>query len=440
MSTKPWYASVPRSTGNHIMAGMVITAVAVLGFSAWSATAPIAGAIITSGAFVASGQNKTIQHLEGGVIREILVREGDVVEVGQTLLVLDDTTPRAEQRRLTLKQARLEAVEARLKAEINASETVDIPAHLLEADEPEVATIIENQRLTFRARRNSMMSEIAAIEEGINSLEEHLTGARTQLAAVKDQLILYEEEIGGKKGLLTSGLIRKSEVLQLQRARLGLQGEVGRLTGDIGDTRERIARSREQIAGVRNAAVKQAIEQLQDVRAEIFDTRERLMTARGILDRIRVAAPVRGAVVKMRYHTAGGVVEPGRSILEILPLREELLIEVRVRAQDIDSVKHGNLAMVRLTALNQRITPMISGEVVYVSADAISEEGRTDKASRDTYIARVRLSTEEVSTVANFTPTPGMPAEVYIRTADRTFFQYLTKPVRDTMSRAFREP
>jgi HlyD family secretion protein len=422
------------------MAGMIITGVAVLGFSAWSATAPIAGAIITSGAFVASGQNKTIQHLEGGVIREILVREGDVVEVGQTLLVLDDTTPRAEQRRLTLKQARLEAVEARLKAEINASETVDIPAQLLESDEPEVATIIENQRLTFRARRNSLMSEIAAIEEGINSLEEHLTGARTQLAAVKDQLILYEEEIGGKKGLLTNGLIRKSEVLQLQRARLGLQGEVGRLTGDIGDTRERIARSREQIAGVRNAAVKQAIEQLQDVRAEIFDTRERLMTARGILDRIRVTAPVRGAVVKMRYHTPGGVVEPGRSILEILPLREELLIEVRVRAQDIDSVKHGNLAMVRLTALNQRITPMISGEVVYVSADAISEEGRTDKASRDTYIARVRLSGEEVSTVTNFTPTPGMPAEVYIRTADRTFFQYLTKPVRDTMSRAFREP
>lgn len=440
MPAKVWYASVPRSTRKHILAGMIITGVAVVGFSAWSATAPIAGAIITSGAFVASGQNKTIQHLEGGVIREILVREGDIVEAGQTLMVLDDTTPRAEQRRLTLKQARLEAVEARLKAEINWNETVEIPPNLLESDEPEVATIIENQRLTFKARRTGIQSEITAMEESVDSLSEHLAGARTQLASVKDQLTLYEEEIGGKKGLLTNGLIRKSEVLQLQRARLAMQGEIGRLTGDIGDTRERITRAREQIAGLRNSAVKQAIEQLQDIRADLFDTRERLMTARGILDRVRITAPVRGAVVKLRYHTPGGVVEPGRSILEVLPLREELLIEVRVRPQDIDSVKQGNAAMIRLTALNQRVTPMLSGEVIYVSADALSEEGRTDKSSRDTYVARVRLSSEEIATVANFTPTPGMPAEVYIRTADRTFFQYLTKPVRDTMSRAFREP
>ena len=379
MSAQPWYAAVPRSTRHHILAGMVITGVAVLGFSAWSATAPIAGAIITSGAFVASGQNKTIQHLEGGVIREIKVHEGDIVEAGQTLVVLDDTTPKAELRRLTLKLARLEAVEARLKAEIDWSESIDVPQQLQESEEPEVVTIVENQRLT-------------------------------------------------------------SEVLQLQRARLALQGEVGRLTGDIGDTRERMARAREQISGLRNGVVKLAIEQLQDIRADLFDTRERLMTARGILDRVRITAPVRGAVVKLRYHTPGGVVEPGRSIMEVLPLRDELLIEVRVRPQDIDSVKRGNTAMVRLTALNQRITPMVSGEVVYVSADALSEEGRVDKSTRDTYIARVRLANEEVTALPHFTPTPGMPAEVYIRTSDRTFFQYLAKPVRDTMSRAFREP
>ena len=440
MSAQPWYAAVPRSTRHHILAGMVITGVAVLGFSAWSATAPIAGAIITSGAFVASGQNKTIQHLEGGVIREIKVHEGDIVEAGQTLVVLDDTTPKAELRRLTLKLARLEAVAARLTAAIDWSESIDVPQQLQESEEPEVVTIVENQRLTFKARRTQILSEITAMQESIDSLNEHLTGARTQLASVKDQLALYEEEIGGKKGLLTNGQIRKSEVLQLQRARLALQGEVGRLTGDIGDTRERMERAREQISGLRNGVVKLAIEQLQDIRADLFDTRERLMTARGILDRVRITAPVRGAVVKLRYHTPGGVVEPGRSIMEVLPLRDELLIEVRVRPQDIDSVKRGNTAMVRLTALNQRITPMVSGEVVYVSADALSEEGRVDKSTRDTYIARVRLANEEVTALPHFTPTPGMPAEVYIRTSDRTFFQYLAKPVRDTMSRAFREP
>lgn len=440
MSNSVWYAAVPRSTRNHILAGTAITLFSVLGFAAWSATAPIAGAIITSGAFVASGQNKTIQHLEGGVIREILVHEGDVVEPGQTLVILDETTPRAELRRLLLKQARLEATEARLKAEITGADDVEMPASVLDSEEPDVRTIVENQRLTFRARRDAVRSEISSIEEGISSLEEHIAGAKVQLAAVKDQLALYEEEISGKKGLLTNGLIRKSEVLQLQRARLALQGEVGRLNGDIGDSRERISRAREQITGVRNTAAKQAVEQLQEIRSDLFDTRERIQGSRAILDRIRITTPVRGVVVKLRYHSAGGVIEPGRNIMEILPLKEELLIEARVRPQDIDSVKRGNLAMIRLTALNQRTTPMVTGEVVYVSADAVSEEGRTDKASHDAYIARVRLSAQEVASVPNFTPTPGMPAEVYIRTADRTFFEYLTKPVRDTMSRAFREP
>jgi HlyD family type I secretion membrane fusion protein len=440
MSNQIWYATVPRSTRKHIIAGFAITVFSVLGFAAWSATAPIAGAIITSGAFVASGQNKTIQHLEGGVINEILVREGDIVEAGQTLVILDETTPRAELRRLTLKQSRLEAIEARLKAEMDGADDIDMPRHLEIERDTDVATIVENQRLTFKARRNALKSEIASIEDGISSLQEHIAGARVQLTSVKDQLSLYEEEIAGKKGLLTNGLIRKSEVLQLQRARFGLQGEVGRLTGDIGDSRERISRAREQIAGVRNTAARQAVEQLQEVRGELFDTRERIMASRGVLDRIRISTPVRGVVVKLRYHSPGGVIEPGRSIMEVLPLKDELLIEARVRPQDIDSVKRGNLAMIRLTALNQRTTPMVTGEVIYVSADAFSEEGRTDKASNDTYIARIRLSNEEVATIPHFTPTPGMPAEVYIRTADRTFFEYLTKPVRDTMSRAFREP
>jgi len=440
MSANVWYAAVPRSTRHHILAGTAITVFSVLGFAAWSATAPIAGAIITSGAFVASGQNKTIQHLEGGVIREILVREGDIVEPGQTLVILDETTPRAELRRLLLKQARLEATEARLKAEVTLADVIEMPPTLLDNDDPDVRTIVENQRLTFKARRDAVRSEVSAIEEGISSLEEHMAGARVQLGAVRDQLALYEEEISGKKGLLTNGLIRKSEVLQLQRARLALQGEVGRLTGDLGDSRERISRAREQIVGVKSTAAKQAVEQLQEVRADLFDTRERIQGSRGILDRIRITTPVRGVVVKLRYHSTGGVIEPGRNIMEILPLKDELLIEARVRPQDIDSVKRGNLATIRLTALNQRTTPMVSGEVVYVSADAVSEEGRTDKASHDAYIARVRLSAEEVAAVPHFTPTPGMPAEVYIRTADRTFFEYLVKPVRDTMSRAFREP
>jgi HlyD family secretion protein len=419
---------------------MIILGVGVLGFTYWGAMAPIAGAVVTSGVFVATGQNKTVQHLEGGVIREILVREGDVVEPNQPLMNLDDTNPRAELRRLILRQAHSAAIEARLLAEVNQAAEVTFPDFLVQAvDDPDMKPILDSQRLTFQARKNNLVTEIATLNEGINALEERLSGTRVQLSGVHRQLGFFEEELQGKESLLKTGLIRKSEVLSLQRARANLQGEVGRLTGEIGDTRERISRAREQITGIKNAAVKAAMEQLQQIRAELTDLRERIHAGQRTLERTRVTAPVQGAVVKMRYHTAGGVVEAGKSILEIVPLQAELIIEVRVRPQDIDNVRRGQAAMVRLSALNQRVTPMVNGEVVYVSADALPDDKKSPQFASDIYVARIKLDPAEAAEVKSFEPTPGMPAEVYIKTAERTFFEYLVQPIRDSLSRAFRE-
>jgi len=227
---------------------------------------------------------------------------------------------------------------------------------------------------------------------------------------------------------------------KLQRSKANLEGEVGRIMGDIGDAKERIARSYEQINGVRKTAIKTAVEQMHEVRGELADVRERMLGAKGVLDRIRIAAPVRGVVVKLRYHTQGGVIEAGKNIMEILPLKEELIIEARVRPQDIDSVKHGQHAMVRLTALNQRITPMVSGDVIYLSADTLADEKKSQQVGpTDIYIVRVKLNTAEALKIPDFSPTPGMPAEVYIKTSERTFFQYIVRPIHDSMVRAFRE-
>jgi HlyD family secretion protein len=210
--------------------------------------------------------------------------------------------------------------------------------------------------------------------------------------------------------------------------------------GDIGDAKERIAKAVEQINGVRKTAIKAAVEQMHDVRGDLVDVRERMLSAKGVLDRVRVTAPVKGVVVKLRYHTTGGVIEAGKNILEILPLQEELIIEARVRPQDIDSVKHGQHATVRLTALSQRVTPMVSGEVIYLSADTLADEKKSQQVGpTDIYIIRIKLNTEEASHIPGFSPTPGMPAEVYIKTTERTFFQYLMRPIHDSMSRAFRE-
>jgi multidrug efflux pump subunit AcrA (membrane-fusion protein) len=311
--SQPWYADVPRSTRMATLSGVVIVAATVMGFGVWGNTAPIAGAVIATGVFVTTGQNKTIQHLEGGVIREILVREGDVVASGQPLVKLDDTSSRAELRRHELKLFRLEAIEARLRAEVAGRSDFSFPQHLTERrDDPDIATLMAAQRIAFRARQNNIASEIAA--------------------------------------------------------------------------------------------------------------------------------PVRGTVVKLRYHTPGGVIEAGKNIMEIVSLQDELIIEARVRPQDIDKIKHSQLATVRLTALNQRTTPMVSGRVIYISADALPDEKqRAYPGVPDLYVVRARLDARSLASVPGFQPTAGMPADVYIQTAERTFFEYLLQPLKDSMARAFRE-
>jgi HlyD family secretion protein len=435
-----WYDTLPRSTKIPTIAGILIIAMTVMGFGVWGNMAPIAGAVVASGVFVATGQNKIIQHLEGGVIREIYVREGDTVDQGQILVELDERAPRAELRRLVLRQARLTAMDARLQAEMREQEAVVFPDELANTDDAEIRTILESQKLTFTARRNTVKSDIVGITEGINALQERIEGSKVQLAGVHRQIKLIEEEVAAKEYLLKTGLVRKPELLALQRTQANLEGEVGRIMGDIGDSKERIARALEQINGVKKTAIKTAVEQMHEVRGELVDVRERMITAKGVLDRVSIRAPVRGVVVKLRYHTKGGVIEAGKAIMEILPLKDELIIEARVRPQDIDSVKHGQHATVRLTALSQRITPMISGEVIYLSADSLPDEKKSMQVGpTDIYIVRVKLNTAEAATIPGFSPTPGMPAEVFIKTSERTFFQYIVRPIHDSMTRAFRE-
>ncbi|MGJ3261847.1 MAG: HlyD family type I secretion periplasmic adaptor subunit [Salinarimonas sp.] len=437
---RDWYANVPRSARTPTLAGLVVLFGTFLAFGVWANAAPIAGAVVATGVFVTTGSNKTVQHLEGGVISEILVREGDHVRTGDTLVLLDETGPRAELRRLQLRFARTLAMEARLVAEIEGRAAIHFPDVLLEkAADPDVAEMIERQRLTFSARKRHLDSEIVTLERGVDALREHVTGSEVQIRAVEEQIAFFEEELVDKETLLRQGLVRRPEVLALHRARANMRGEIGRLIGDMGDAKERIARGQEQINGLRHAAVKAAVEELQQVHAEMSDLRERIRSAENILDRIRITAPVEGIVVKLRYHTAGGVVEAGKNVMEIVPLDEPLVIEATVRPRDVDSVRRGQRASVRLTALNQRTTPMVAGEVIYLSADALPEERPRPDSEGDVYVVRIALDESSVAHVANFEPTAGMPAEVYIETAERTFFQYLIRPLQDSMARAFRE-
>ncbi len=439
--TRPeWHASVPHDTRVHTTCGWVFLATLIMGFGYWSSSAPISGAIVASGAFVANGENKVIQHLEGGVIRDILVKDGDIVQPNQVLIRLDEVTAKAELRRLYLRQNRLAAVEARLQAEMAEAPDFAVPQPLLDQqDDPDIASILKIQQQTFQARKKNLQSDLAVLQDGIDALQQKIDGTLQQRASVETQLSLVKEELEGKAWLLDQGDIRKTEVLALQRAQASAEGELGRIDGDIGDSKERIARTREQMIGARNAVIKQAAEQLNDMHAEQNDVRERIRSAKATLDRIEITAPVRGIVVQLRYHTAGGVIEPGKNILEIVPLNDDLVIEARVRPQDITNLRVGEAASVRLTALSQRVTPMASGKVIYVSADALPDDKRGQYSPSDQYVARIKLDPVDDGPLKTFVPRPGMPAEVYIKTVERTFLQYLTKPIRDSMQRAFRE-
>ncbi|WP_082735668.1 HlyD family type I secretion periplasmic adaptor subunit [Polycladidibacter stylochi] len=437
---KSWSQDVPSGTLLPKVASLLVIVITFFGFGYWASTAPLAGAVVANGSFVATGQNKIVQHYEGGIIKDILVKEGDIVEQGQVLLRLDETAARANLDRLIIRQLRLQAMTARLEAEARGKKDLIFPSQLMmQAKQDKMNEIVLSQVLTFKAKNRNLDSEVRILQKGILALNERISGGQAQLVAVEEQIKLLKEELASKNKILGQGLIKKSDVLRTQRAVANLTGERGRILAEIGDSTERIARTEAQISRAKTEASQQAVAELQTAKADLDDVSEQIHAARKVLERVDVIAPVRGAVVDMRYHTAGGVIESGKNLMEILPLQDELIIEVAIQPANIDHVEKGQSAMVRLTALNQRTTPMLPAQVIYVSADALKSDP-SNQFTGDIYRARIKILKEKIPNGLDIKTTPGMPAEVYITTRDRTFIDYLTEPLQDSMARAFREP
>jgi HlyD family type I secretion membrane fusion protein len=303
------------------------------------------------------------------------------------------------------------------------------------------------QRAELRARQASLATEESVLRKQIAGLEESIRGYQAQVQSTKDRIALFIEELKDKDSLLGQQLVRKSDVLALRRSEASLGGDLGEYFGRIADSRERIAQANQRIAQLHSTALRDAIKELRETETDLDDVEEQIRVAQDVVDRVEVRSPVRGIVVKNNFHTPGGVVSPGAVILELLPIGDERIIEAHVNPRDISHVSVGQQALVRLSALNQRITPMVGASVIYVSADALAEqvqvkaETRPDSDTRrEFYVVRVRLDQDDIlRRLPEFIPTPGMPADVYIKTGERTFFEYIMKPVFDSFSRAFRE-
>lgn len=439
-----WHRGVQANVRRPVIIGAAILMLCIGGFGTWTAFAPLDGAVVVSGSFVATGQNKHVQHLEGGILRDVTVREGDLVEAGQTLLRLDDTAATSRLRRLVLRNYRLLVMKARLEAELAGKASFRVPDALAGDDDPEIKGIIERQMAELLARRTKIATEEEVLRKEIAGLQESSGGYAAQAKSTKQRLALFGEELHDKQRLLAQQLVRRAEILALQRSEAALTGELGETLARMADARERIARAEQQIAQLHSAATQKTIEELRTTETELDDLQEQIRAARDVVDRTEVRAPVRGIVVKLNQHTPGGVIGAGAVILELLPVNDELIIEARLNPSEIWHVKKGQPALVRLTALNQRLTPMVDGKVVYLSADALatqySASAKEETSHRPFYVVRVRLDDADVrGKLQAFQPTPGMPADVFIKTGERTFFDYIMRPVWDSFSRAFRE-
>lgn len=440
-----WHANVPKSSRNATHGGLALLAICVFGFGLWGGIAPIEGAIVTSGRFVANGQNKQLQHLEGGIVEAILVSEGQVVSVDQPLVRLDDTQVAARVRRLELRSNRLAISRARLEAQIDGRATLELPERLKPGQiDKQTAEMIDRQRVELNADNSRLTAEEDVLKKEISSLEKSIAGFEDQANSTQQRLVYFEEEIEAKQSLFERALVRRSDLLQLKRAESNLHGEMAQIRGRIADSRERVARAQKQIVSLRTVSRQKAIEELRRVETDLDDVDEQLNSARKALKRTVLTAPVKGVIVRINRHTNGAVVAPGEVILEILPLDAELVIEARVAPAEITQVQVGQAANVRLSALNRRSTPIVGGKVSYVSADAIGERpdlnGSSAGHSRDSFVVRVHLDGDYRMQIGEgFEPSPGMPADLYIKTKARTFFGYLMRPVFDSFSRAFRE-
>lgn len=431
-----WHEKVPVGIGRPAIIGLIVFLVGIMGFAYWASTAELSSAAVAKGSFIATGSNKTIQHLEGGIIKEIKAAEGDLVEKGAPLVILDDTAAKAELRRLELKRATERAIAARLDAERQGKDKFDFSEELVtSAEDPAIAAILDAQQEEFSARLDEHESEVKVIQERIDAIRQEIRGLDAQKASVKTQISLLQEEIEANEKLLEKGLTKRSRFLALKRAHAELTGKQGKLEADIGRARERITESDSQVVHLKSVRREESMTKFRETRSSIGDVEERIKAAKDVLKRLNVQAPVRGVIVKMHQNTTGGVVGSGEDILELLPADERLLVEAQMRPDDIDQVRVGLSAQLRLVAFNQRTTPTVDGEVVYVSADAM--EGK--QPGEVYYVARIQLREESLAKIKDLDISPGMPVEVFVQTGERTFFEYLMRPITDSLARAFKE-
>ena len=410
------------------------------GFGGWAATSQLAGAVIAPGSVVVESNIKKIQHPSGGVVSDILVHEGDVVEEGQVLIRLDATVTGATVGAVQSQLDELMVREARLLAERDGAGAISFPQQLTSREkEPSVATAMMGEKKLFDSRSAARTGQRSQLEERVSQTKEEIRGLTAQQESKESEIGYIGDELSGVAQLYKQKLVSMTRYTELQRDQAKLQGERGQLIADIARARGKISEVELQIIQIDQDFRTDVLKDLRDTQGKIAELKERITAAEDQLNRIEIRAPQNGTIHELAVHTVGGVIRAGDTIMEIVPRGDQLVIEAKVAPRDIDQVSTGAHAIVRIRAGNQRTIPQLDGTVTLVSADLTREPPAGSEAAQSYYLVRIVLPPEQVHRLGEFHLKPGMPAEAFLQTQARTPLAYLLKPLREQMARAFRE-
>lgn len=425
-----------RSIRRHLVAGLTTVFLLVGGLGGWAATVELAGAIIAPGHLVVESEVKTIQHPTGGIVAELLVKNGDQVEAGDVLIRLDATQIRANLAIITKSLDEVAARKAREEAEQNGSEDVAFPAELIaRGEDPDVARQISEERALFGMRGIARESRKSQLRQRIDQLSVEIDGLEAQEQAKEREIELIQQELEGVRDLFSKNLIQFGRVTALERDAARLEGERGQLIAAIAQTRGKIAETELQVLQVDQDMQAEVGRDLADMRAKYFELVERRAAAEDQLKRIEIIAPQRGRVHQLAVHTINGVISPGEPVMLIVPVADSLEIEAMVQPGDIDQLFVGQPASVHFSAFNRRTTPDVIGEVSRISPDVTTDP----RMGGSYYTIRIKVQEQELARLGDVTLIPGMPVETFIETTPRTMLSYLTKPFSDQLEKAFRD-
>jgi HlyD family type I secretion membrane fusion protein len=419
-----------------IRAGGLILLAFVVVFFGWAALAPLESAMIAPGVIVVESHRKTIQHLEGGIVRNVLVTEGEKVNAGQPLLELEDTQAKTTVDLLQGETDALLAAEARLTAERDNKDRIVFPAELsARASDPKVVEAMRGEEGTFRSHRETLTKQIAILTSHGQENERTIEGLKAQQSALETQIALIARETGMVEQLVSKGIEPLPRLLALQRQAADLTGQRGQIVEKISQIQVNTGEFELQIVNLRNQFLSDKLKDLRDVQTKRFDFSERIHGAADVLARTVLTTPVGGRVVGLSVHTKGAVIRPGETLLEIVPDQDELEVETHVRPEDINDVHVGMPAKVNLTAYQQRRLPLITGTVTAVSPDRLIDQ----HTGQPYFNAQVSVDRKSWNDYPEVRLIPGMPAEVALETGSRTMLEYFLIPIEGVLRRGMRE-